>query len=362
MLDLSGVTDYLGEDAVLALAGLAVGALFGASAQRSRFCLRAAAVEFARGERGSKLAVWLIAFSSAVLATQLLVGLGLVRLGEVRPLTQSASLSGAIVGGLMFGAGMVLSRGCSSRLLVLSATGNLRALLAGLVFAVAAQASLRGFLSPVREAVANAWTVPPAELDLLASLGVGWIGGAILATIWLVVGVYTGMRSRLGVAGWVGGIGAGLAVAIAWGMTSALAASLFVPVKVEAVTFTGPSANTLMLFLSPPGSLLRFDVGLVPGVFLGSFLAALLARELKLECFGEGARMPRYLTGAALMGFGGMLAGGCAVGSVSNASVFAVTGWVTLVSIWGAAGATYCLVDHEPCDAVAPAPPSTTLA
>ena len=50
----------------------------------------------------------------------------------------------------------------------------------------------------------------------------------------------------------------------------------FDPVQVESVTFTGPSADTLMLFLSQPGTILDFDVGLVPGVFLGSFLAALL--------------------------------------------------------------------------------------
>lgn len=357
MLDLMSLSDRLGEDGLLALAGLAVGALFGASAQRSRFCLRAAALEFARGEFGSKLAVWLIAFSVAVLGTQVLVGAGVLGLGEVRALTQSASLSGAILGGLMFGAGMVLSRGCSSRLLVLSATGNLRALLAGLVFAVAAQASLRGFLSPARDALANVWTVSPAELDMLANLGLDWTGGVVIAAVWFAAGVYFAIRSRLSLTSWLGGAGAGLAIAVAWALTASLAGQLFIPVKVEAVTFTGPSANTLMLFLSPPGGLLRFDVGLVPGVFLGSFVAALLARELKLECFGEGARMPRYLTGAALMGFGGMLAGGCAVGSVSNASVFALTGWLSLVSIWAAAGITYYLVDHHSCEVTAPTAP-----
>ena len=46
----------------------------------------------------------------------------------------------------MFGCGMVLSRGCASRMLVLSANGNLRALLSGLVFAVTAQAAYRAAL------------------------------------------------------------------------------------------------------------------------------------------------------------------------------------------------------------------------
>lgn len=43
----------------------------------------------------------------------------------------------------MFGAGMILARGCASPLLVLSATGNLRAILTGLVLTLVAQASVR---------------------------------------------------------------------------------------------------------------------------------------------------------------------------------------------------------------------------
>ena len=63
-----------------------------------------------------------------------------------------------------------------------------------------------------------------------------------------------------------------------------------------------------MLVLSPPGQALKFDLGLVPGVALGAFLSAALWRELKLEGFQGGQAMRRYIAGAMLMGFGGMLA------------------------------------------------------
>ena len=69
---------------------------------------------------------------------------------EARQLAATGSLSGAIIGGLMFGAGMILSRGCASRLLVLSGTGNLRALVTGLILTIVAQAS------SARRAVAGA--------------------------------------------------------------------------------------------------------------------------------------------------------------------------------------------------------------
>lgn len=110
-----------------------------------------------------------------------------------------------------------------------------------------------------------------------------------------------------------------------------------------------------MLFLSQPGTLLDFDVGLVPGVFLGSFLAAFVSRELVLQGFHDGQSMRRYLAGAALMGFGGMLAGGCAVGAgVTGASVFAVTAWITLGAIWLAASVTDRVVD--PASSATPGP------
>lgn len=103
-----------------------------------------------------------------------------------------------------------------------------------------------------------------------------------------------------------------------------------------------------MLVLNPGSNWLNFDTGMVPGVFLGSFIAAWLFRELKLEGFQGGQAMRRYIIGAVLMGFGGMLAGGCAVGAgVSGASVFALTAWLTLWSMWGGAAIMDWLVDQR---------------
>ena len=49
------------------------------------------------------------------------------------------------------------------------------------------------------------------------------------------------------------------------------------------------------------------------------------------------------------MGFGGMLAGGCAVGAgLSGAAVFTATSWVTLSTIWAAAALTDRLIDQRP--------------
>lgn len=134
-MDFEFLIDRFGESGTTALGGLVLGLLFGIFAQRSQFCLRAAVVEFVRGSMGPKVAIWLLTFSAAVGGTQALILFGKLDISDSRMLASYGSLSGAVLGGLMFGAGMILARGCGARLLVLAATGNLRALFSGLLFA-----------------------------------------------------------------------------------------------------------------------------------------------------------------------------------------------------------------------------------
>ncbi len=346
---LERLIDLLGDQWALALGGGVIGVLFGALAQRSRFCLRAATLEVAHGRLGGRLAIWLFTFSTALIVTQLLIVGGLFDTGTVRQLNNTGSLSGAIIGGLMFGCGMTLTRACASRMLVLSATGNLRALLSGLVFAVVAQAARDGALSPFRSWVNALWTIDGNSRDLLGLTGVGHVGGALFGGLWLALGLTIAIRNRVPWFYWVGAAGVGGTVALAWWFNFTMAATSFELVPVHALSFTSPSADVLMYTLTPPGSKLSFDLGLIPGVVIGAFLAGALGRDLKLEGFDSGTAMRRYIAGGCLMGFGGVLAGGCAVGAgVSGASVFALTSWIVLWSMWIGAVLTDRIVDGRP--------------
>ncbi len=334
-----------GDGTVLAAGGLVIGLLFGLFAQRSRFCLRAAVIEFWHKRFGEKLSIWLLAFSSAVITVQLLAISGFLDTDSARQISARGSISGAVIGGLMFGVGMILTRGCASRLLVLSANGNLRALLSGLIFAVTAQAALAGVLSPVRTEIASWWTIEGGPTrDLLAILGLGHWGGLALGAIWAVAALYavwkTPKRSSWM---WIGGIGTGLMVAAAWAFSQLIAKNSFEPIQIQGLTFSGPSAEWLMRVLMLPTPAIGFEFGMLPGVFLGSLIGAVVGRDLKLEGFGTGYTMPRYIAGAILMGFGAMLAGGCAVGTgVTGGAIFALTSWLSLAGMWAGAG----LADH----------------
>ncbi len=333
-MDMTAFVDLVGEPEAAALAGLLVGAIFGLSAERSRFCLRAAAVEVARGGFGPRLAVWLLAFSTAALWTQALDMAGMIDLGRSRWLASPGTISGAVIGGLVFGVGMVLARGCPGRLLVLGATGNLRAILSGLVFAVFAQMSLRGALSPAREWLSAAWATEGPNPHLLSAAGLpGWAGIAV-AALFAAAALLVAARNRVGAGALLFGCGVGFAAACGWALTFALSEVAFDPVPVGSLTFSGPSADVLMFVLGAKEAL-DFDVGLVPGVALAAFASAALAGRLRWEGWDGAAPMRRYLLGAALMGFGAMTAGGCTIGAgVTGGSTFALTAWAALTAMW----------------------------
>lgn len=347
---------------VLASGGAVIGLLFGFFAQRSRFCLRAAVLELWHRQTGERLAVWLLAFSSAVVVVQLLALAQQLDISSTRQIANRGSLSGAILGGLLFGGGMVMTRGCASRLLVLSANGNLRALLSGLVFAAAAQASLGGVLAAPRLWLSNLWMIDGgAPRDLLAQFSLSRWHGLALGLVWAGAAIFFALRSANRLWMWVGGVGSGLAVAGAWWFSAAVSRASFEVVPVQGLTFSGPSADWLMRVLSEPGSLIGFDYGMLPGVFVGSLLGAVVGRELKIEGFKDGYSMARYIAGAVAMGFGSIMAGGCAVGAgVSGGALFALTAWLSLASMWVGAGLADWLFDKLPELATSRAVPSTT--
>ncbi|WP_103258235.1 YeeE/YedE family protein [Tabrizicola aquatica] len=346
-MDLVPLLDHIDETGLATIMGLVTGAVFGIAAQRSSFCLRAATVEFARGKLGPRVAVWLLAFSTALVWVQSAHLLGLFRVEEARMMAVTGSWSGAILGGLLFGAGMVLARGCSGRLLVLAATGNLRAVISGLIFAVVAQMSLHGWLAPVRAWVAGLWVTPGgANVNLLHAAGLPDVVGLGIGLAIAALAVVLVRVNRVGLPVMVFASGVGFAVALGWVLTFSLAQVAFEPVAVTSATFSGPSANTLMFFLTEnPG--LGFDIGLVPGVFVGALASAWVGRELRFQGFEGEGQMRRSMTGAALMGFGAMLAGGCAIGAgVTGGSIFVATAWLALFCMWVGAGVTDWLVDQ----------------
>ena len=70
------------------------------------------------------------------------------------------------------------------------------------------------------------------------------------------------------------------------------------------------------------------------GVIVGAFLVAVMTKSFRIEAFTEKNDMIRHLTGAALMGVGGIMALGCTIGQgVTGISTLALGSVIALLSI-----------------------------
>lgn len=334
-MNLASWIEHLGDGTSLAIAGLLIGLVFGACAHRSGFCMRAAAVEASRGQIGGAFAVWLIGFATTILIVQAAILAALFDPQGARQIATGGSIAGAVIGGLVFGVGMVLAGGCASRLVVLAAGGNLRALITGLVLVLVAQATIRGALSPLREVVTGLWTIEAGPgRNLLHGTG-GATLGVLIGIAFLATGIHIARRAAVGRFEALTAGGVGVAIASGWLATYGLSFLTFEPARITSVSFVGPSVETLFGILNARVLPLTFDTGLIPGVVIGAFLMAAATHRLQLQGFESGPSMLRYLTGATLMGFGGVLAVGCTVGAgVTGGALFAVTAWLSLAAMW----------------------------
>ena len=133
---------------------LGLGLLFGVFSEQVILFSRA----LIGADRAQATGVWAMALLVAVLGTQYFVTTDVIWFQDHRFMGDFPVVQ-IVLGGLAFGAGMVLTRGCVGRLTVLGATGNLRAVTALLIFAVVAHATLKGVLSPAhsRVTLAQRW-------------------------------------------------------------------------------------------------------------------------------------------------------------------------------------------------------------
>ncbi|WP_299350008.1 YeeE/YedE family protein [uncultured Shimia sp.] len=302
---------------------LALGLGFGFLAERTGFCLRRALVGT---DRRAALGVWLTALAVALVGTQAAVQSELISFADHRYMAADLPLGALVLGGILFGIGMVLTRGCASRLTVLSGTGNLRAVLVMLIFAFVAHATLKGVFAPARVWL-NSFTLP---LESAALPGPALLWTTLIAAI----AVAYALRSGNGGLRLAGAALLGLLVPLGWVGTGYVLYDDFDPVAFESLAFTAPMADTLFYGIASSAVPANFGVGLIGGTILGSLVAALLFRSFKWQSFETPAQTGRYILGGALMGFGGVLAGGCTVGAgLSGIPTLSITALVAILSI-----------------------------
>ncbi|GAP36654.1 YeeE/YedE family protein [Piscinibacter sakaiensis] len=341
----------------------ALSAVFGVISQRTHFCAMGAVADIVHLGDWTRMRMWVLAIGVALLGFNALVAFGWVRAADsvyARPQLLAVS---ALVGGALFGAGMVLASGCGSKTLLRLAGGNLKSLVVFLVLGLSAFATLRGLTAVwrVNTVDALAWTLPAGhDLPSLAAHWTGLSPRSAAAGLGLVLGagciawVLARAEGRRGEV-WLGGVGVGLVVVAVWAVSGILGhvpehpqtlEPAFVATAsrhMESLSFVAPSAHTLawLLYYSDENQRLSLGVASVAGVVAGGAVQALASRSFRWEGFRNARDTGQHLVGAALMGVGGVTALGCTIGQgLSGISTLSVGSALALAGILAGAVAT----------------------
>ncbi|MCY4305083.1 MAG: YeeE/YedE family protein [Aestuariivita sp.] len=308
--------------------GLCLGLVFGISAQASGYCLRRV-ISGTPSQRASAGAVWVTSLAVALIGMFFANFFNLIALEAHHFFNPSVPVVAIFTGGLIFGAGMILTRGCVSRLTVLLGTGNLRALFVLLTFVVTAHATMKGVLTPVRASLGSLTVdLPAVSLSALPLLFLTFAIIAVIAVV-LLIRFTRPQVSHVGFGAVIGLVAVG-----GWVATSKLLFDEFDPLPVQSAAFTLPWSDSLFWLIASTSIPAGFGVGFISGVLSGSFLSASFRGELKFTSFATPIQTFRYLAGGALMGLGGVLAGGCTVGAgLSGLATGSFAAFLALIAI-----------------------------
>ncbi|MDD3353068.1 YeeE/YedE thiosulfate transporter family protein [Zoogloea sp.] len=304
-------------------AGLLLGSAFGATARAGEFCLLRGLRQARAGQEGAPaLRAWALALATALAATQGLALLEQIDPSQAQVVRRDFSPLALTLGGLLFGLGMVLSRCCGARALVLLGGGNLRALITLLSLALTAQAALTGALAPLRQALQSVGALQLEHGTLPAwLLASGLPSGPALATatllpllLLLAYALGGGHLLRQAPRQALGALVIGLLAGAGWWITAHVEVDPFEPAPLTSLSYIGPLAESLLFLQLAVGRDASLGPAVVLGTLAGAGVVALASGRFRLEGFDTPRRLLASLAGGALMGLGGVLAVGCSIG------------------------------------------------
>lgn len=269
---------------------------------------------------------WLLALVVAILGANLMEDVGL--LGEAGLRRQAFAPVAAIIGGYIFGIGIVIAGGCGTGILYKQGEGQLAALVAMFGFVLTLLATIHGPLKPISNFLKSFKvsigegedaTSSLALWDILGGPGMKWVVIALICAAFIAVVLKGKPFGKMPKKGWswsLGGLMVGITVIIAWW------ASYYWGGQSRGVSAAGPTSEAALL-LTLGNSMARdpmFDFwGLftgswsalyVFGIPLGAYISAKGLGEFKLTIPRDASEVLRVFWGGAIMGFGAAVAGG----------------------------------------------------
>jgi hypothetical protein len=325
------------------ISGLLIGLAIGFVLQRGRMCMNTAFRDTIFIQDMTLFRAYLIALVVMVVGANVLNDLGVFSL-PVQPFLPLAN----IIGGFVFGLGMVLTGGCGSGIWYKLGEGQFNAVVAITGFFVGIGATANGLLSPVYNALRSV-RVPVTGHNFPTLWHIFGEGPAIKWVVIAVVAVGIGVFVLKGKP-----FAVGKQKGFTWPVTGLLVGIIGVAAFWAAAVWEGFPRG--LSFTTPTGELFftiltgnaksrffpMYDVGpfkitwaslYIIGVPLGAYLSAKILKEFKWKV----PPVDELLTvfgGSLMMGFGATVGGGCNVGqALTGASTLSIGSVVAAIFI-----------------------------
>jgi uncharacterized membrane protein YedE/YeeE len=310
----------------LMASGLVVGIIFGFVLQRGRFCMNSAFRDIILMKEYTLLKAVALAIVVQMIGFHLMATMGYIQLYP-----KALYWGAMIVGGFIFGIGMVLAAGCASGTTYRVGEGMMGSFVAllglmigGLVTSGGALLDLKSYLQPAEGALKAITIDNPgpyvgnANLTLANVFGLDpWIFVVIIAIIILAVLIWKrgGEETKtegttyekifkMGWNWWVTGIAVGIVGIIA-----------FLAFKTYALGISGGWFSFLNALITGDPDKLNWFTFLVIGVVIGAAIAAGIAGEFKLRA-PNARRLLQQFIGGLIMGIGAVIGTACNIGHI----------------------------------------------
>lgn len=338
--------DYFEIYELINILGLLLGISFGMIAQKKQFCFSGSIKDYILTKSTMRGSSVITAMIIAVVSTALVSSYYEIDLTQSVYYKENINYFSIILGGLLFGVGMMLSDGCSNRHLIKFAQGDKNSMISLVFIAIFAYATSKGLLYGFFEPITQNETL----LEWSAKLG------NITMNIYIVVGILLLLLAFIvkkidRLPSLIDGVAIGILVSLAWLVTGVLGEdSLERMIELSGITFVYPTAKSMELFMLYEVNELTFSISLVCGIIIGAFFMSKLNKKYSFGCTAAGGenRVRDNMIGGALMGSGGMLSIGCTVGQgLTGLSTLAFASAVAIVSIFISATITALILNKR---------------
>lgn len=311
------------------LLAILTGSILGYMLERGDFCFHSTWRTLFRRPFVSSNADLLRAYLLLLLISIPLVQI-MITLGWIDPWIPPFAWPAAVVGGLIFGAGMVVAQSCITGLFYKLGHGMLGTLLALATWGLGDWVAYRGLFSAWRSRLNSS---PLSAADGTAATLLNFLGplGPILLILGGAGAIFFLVRSprhdRTPLWGWLSlGGGMGLFMGLAWLLATAGGADY---------TFGTSGVPTALISRVAAGS--RIDNVWIPITLVSIVLGAFVAARINGTLWFRGESMRRFAelgAGGFLMGIGSGIAGGCNLGhSMVGVSLLSLGSITTTIAI-----------------------------